>query len=491
MELPEGWVEVELGKVCEKAKIVQRKNVEPESKLIYLDIGAIDSVTNQIIRHKEYTWKDAPSRAQQIVHKDDILFSTVRTYLRNIAQVETKLYDGQIASSGFTVIRGNPVATNPKFLFYLTLSQSFLQPLNELQTGTSYPAVRDSDVFSQKIPLPPLPEQHRIVAKIEALFTSLDRGIASLKTAQQQLKIYSQAVLKWAFEGKLTEVWRAQQKTLPDGKEILTLLKSEKKEVCQKKGIKLKDTQPISSEELSELPELPIQMAWARLNDLIWSVKDGPHYSPSYQESGIPFISGGNIKQDGIDFKKAKYISVELHEELSKRCKPEKGDILYTKGGTTGIARVNTYDFEFNVWVHVAVLKHLPSINPFYLQHVLNSQHCYNQSQKYTHGVGNQDLGLTRMILITLPICSLEEQNQIVAAIESRLSVCDKLEETILQSLQQAEALRQSILKKAFAGQLVPQDPNDEPASVLLERIRAERLKATTGKIVKNKKSDK
>ncbi|MBK8080632.1 MAG: restriction endonuclease subunit S [Saprospiraceae bacterium] len=200
------------------------------------------------------------------------------------------------------------------------------------------------------------------------------------------------------------------------------------------------------------MPKLPNGGAWVKLGEILWSVKDGPHYSPKYQAHGIPFISGGNIRPNEIDFKNVKYISQELHDELSRRCKPMKMDVLYTKGGTTGIAKVNDYDIEFNVWVHVAVLKAIPSINPYYLQHALNSNHCYKQSQKYTHGVGNQDLGLTRMILITLPVYTLEEQQVIVSELESKLTVCNKIEETISQSLLQVEALRQSILKKALRG---------------------------------------
>ena len=209
----------------------------------------------------------------------------------------------------------------------------------------------------------------------------------------------------------------------------------------------------------------------------MWSVKDGPHYSPKYSNSGIPFITGGNIQPTGIDFFSAKFITPELHKELSQRCKPERGDVLYTKGGTTGIARVNTYDLDFNVWVHVAVLKTTISLEPFYLQHALNSPGCYAQSQKYTHGVGNQDLGLTRMVNIVLPLCCIAEQKQIIQIADRMTYELDKIEDEIEKALTEANALRQSVLKKAFGGQLIPQDPHDEPASVLLDRIRVEREK--------------
>src|SRR5207249_8155990 len=119
------------------------------------------------VEPKNYSGADAPSRARQLVQAHDILFSTVRTYLRNIALVPEG-YDGQIASTGFAVLRADEIQY--KYLFYYCLTERFLTPLNELRRGTSYPAVRDGDVREQPIPLAPLPEQHRIVAEIEKQF---------------------------------------------------------------------------------------------------------------------------------------------------------------------------------------------------------------------------------------------------------------------------------------------------------------------------------
>jgi type I restriction enzyme, S subunit len=219
IDIPKHWEIKKLGEVCLKVDAVKRKDKNPEEEFLYLDIGGIDNNTNKILSHKNYQWKDAPSRAQQIVYIDDVLFSTVRTYMKNIAIVENKVFDGQIASSGFAVIRGNMKIANAKFIFYYSLSQKFLQPLNQLQTGSSYPAVRDKDVFSQPFPVPPLPEQKAIVAKIEELLSELENGKQQLLTAQQQLKVYRQSLLKWAFEGKLTNK-KVKDGELPKGWKI-------------------------------------------------------------------------------------------------------------------------------------------------------------------------------------------------------------------------------------------------------------------------------
>ncbi len=201
-DLPKEWKWVKLGQVCEKVTII-KKGKKSNEKFYYLDIGAIDNNLNKIVSHKEYEWKDAPSRAQQIVYKNDLLFSTVRTYLKKIAMIESGIYNGQIASSGFTVIRSIQNILLPKYIFYYSLSNDFLEPLNQLQTGSSYPAVRDSDVFAQLIPLASLIEQHQIVQQIESRLSVADKLEETITNSLQQAAALRQSILKKAFEGKL------------------------------------------------------------------------------------------------------------------------------------------------------------------------------------------------------------------------------------------------------------------------------------------------
>jgi type I restriction enzyme, S subunit len=408
-KLPKDWKWVKLGEVCEKVETVKRKEKKPEEELLYLDIGGIDNSSNKILSHKNYKWKDAPSRAQQIVFKDDVLFSTVRTYMKNIAIVENKIYDGQIASSGFCVIRGNKEIANPKFIFYYTVSQNFLRPLNELQTGSSYPAVRDKDVFIQPFPLPQKTIQLAIVSKIEELFSELDKGIEQLKTAQQQLKTYRQAVLKWAFEGKLTN------DNVKDG-------------------------------------ELPEGWKWVKIEDATISLdnKRKPINKDERKKrhGNIPYY-GANGQVGWID----DYI---FDEPLV--CVVEDETF-------TGREIPFSYKITGQTWVnnHAHVLKPNEGLNIDFL----NYQLFYYPFLRLTTGTtGRKKLTKNALRNAPIKICSLEEQVEVVQEIESRLSVADKMEESITQSMQQAEALRQSILKKAFEGKLLESDVAESYANV-------------------------
>ena len=380
---------------------------------------------------------------------------------------------------------------DPRFLeLYLQTGQA-LAEIDRMKTGGSDSGLNlTHERFRElRVPVAPFNEQVRIADEIEKQFTRLDTATAALKRVQANLKRYRASVLKAACEGRLVpteaELARREGRSYEPASLLLNRILAERRSRWEAEQLnKYRITKKLPSDQKLKAgykpptdPDLAfhdIPEGWSvtNLGQVAWSVKDGPHYSPKYAQSGIPFVTGGQVRPSGVDFDSAKRISPALHAELTRRCKPETGDILYTKGGTTGIARVNTYDFEFSVWVHVAVLKLVPSIDPFYVQHVLNSPSCFAQAQRFTHGVGNQDLGLTRMVRITFGLPPLREQRRIVEEADRRLSVIEELEAQASTNLAKAQQLRQAILRRAFEGSLVFQDPHDEPAKALLERIR-------------------
>lgn len=220
---------VELKTVCYSVQNIS-KSINPSDSFLYIDIGCIDNATNRVVCNKQYLWKEAPSRAKQIIKSGDILFSTVRTYLKNIAMVPEK-YDGQIGSTGFCVIRPKKDCLDSQYIFHYVLWDKFINHISTFQTGTSYPAVRDDDVFSQLIPIPDLPSQKLIVNEIESRFSVCDKMEETINNSLEQAAALRQSILKQAFEGKLTEDWRKKHPDLISGENSAkTLLERIKKE---------------------------------------------------------------------------------------------------------------------------------------------------------------------------------------------------------------------------------------------------------------------
>ncbi len=387
-------------------------------------------------------------------------------------------------SKPFSYINGNAMALDHlnESICSMSYLHRFLQArgFDDVISGSAQPQITQEGLRKVDIPIAPRQEQKRIADKLDTVLTRVDAVNTRLARVAPLLKRFRQSVLAAATSGRLTEDWRISS-NLDDSStsERVAEILFKRKEMWNGRG---KYTLPFAAADVSSAAFLDIPKSWIRgtLDQVAWSVKDGPHFSPEYTSQGIPFISGRNIRPGKIDLSNAKFISKELHAELSQRCKPSYGDVLYTKGGTTGIAAVNTLSADFNVWVHVAVLKLLPPafVDPFFVQHALNSPACYEQSQLYTHGVGNQDLGLTRMIKIILPIPPVQEQAEIVRRVETLFAFADRLEARLAQAQTAATRLTPALLAKAFRGELVPQDPNDEPAAELLRRLQAERASA-------------
>lgn len=293
----------------------------------------------------------------------------------------------------------------------------------------------DKQLFKNLIiNLPPIKEQGRIVEKIEELFSDIDNGIKDLKTAQAQIKQYRQSVLKSAFEGKLYKT-------------------SEWKEV--------------------------------KLNSI--SMKIGSGATPkggkhSYYKAGIPIIRSMNVLMNHFSSIGLAYLNDEQAEQL-KNVITEKDDVLLNITGASIGRTCVLPDYYVNARVnqHVAIIRTTNKIVSKFLSFYLSTPYMQNKINNENYGVTRQALTKSTIENFDIPLPSLPEQQQIVAEIEKRFLVADELEKAVNEGLEKADKLKQSILKKAFEGKLVPQDPNDEPASALLDRIKKEQ-KPTKGK---------
>lgn len=380
-----------------------------------------------------------------------------------------------------------------KFLFYFF---KFIEKkLDEKGTGTTFRAISGDTLKDVSLYLPPLPEQHRIVAKIEALFSELDKGIESFKTVREQLKIYRQALLKHAFSGKLTEQWRAENADkLETAEALLQRIQAEREQRYQqllndweangKQGSKPKSPKtlpPLTTKELAELPDLPEGWVWVRFGNTNVDVSDGPFgsnlKSSDYVDSGVRVIRLENIGSLEFIEDKESFVT-EAKYDFLKNYTVTSGDIVFSSFITENV-RVALVPQSITKAINKAdcfcIRFYDNSLSNHYVLMYLSTRHVFKQLEGLIHGVGRPRINTTQLKEIAIPACGADEQQAIVSEIEASLSMANQLDQILTTTLQQAEVLRQSILKKAFSGQLVPQDPNDESASVLLERIQAEK----------------
>jgi len=315
-------------------------------------------------------------------------------------------------------------------------------------------------------PLPPKPTQQAIVSKIEELFSELDKGIENLRLAQQQLKTYRQSVLKWAFEGKLTNNLDSRNNRdkydsfdLNDEHDVSIAAEPEA-------GYKTKKNQGNQNNHInhsSDKDELPEGWKWVKTSDVIEIINNGYTPTSQYLSQGsgeVPFIKVYNLNFNGsLNFiKNPTFIPLANHKKDLKRSICLPGDVLINiVGPPLGKVSIVTNQYpEWNINQAIVMFRPNEKVLSKYISYFMQNSVTINwleNTSKATAGQWNVKVSTCREI--PFPFCSIEEQHNIVQAIESRLSVADKMEESITQSLQQAEALRQSILKKAFEGKLI------------------------------------
>lgn len=385
----------------------------------------------------------------------------------------------KVKSSAMKILVPTSELVNMDFAYYA-------MQVNQIRSDT-HKRYWISVYAKKKFLLPSLLEQKAIVSKIEELFSDLDKGIADLKKAQDQLVIFRQAVLKKAFEGDLTKEWREKNQLIPSFDFLQAVAQERKETDFDKKSIYRKKIshefdfsrdkviKTWSQGTLDKLIYIAARIGWRGLK------------KSEYTEHGPLFLSVHSLNHGKyVDYSEAFHISEDRYIE-SPEIQLEEGDVLLCKDGA-GIGKigiVKDLPGPGSVNSSVLIIRGMGILNQEFLYYLFSGPKLQSIVSQRITGSTTPHLFQNDIRKFELLIPPMEEQLQIVQEIESRLSVCDKVEQSITESLEKAKALRQSILKKAFEGTLLSEQEikackaakNYEPASVLLKKIKAEKKK--------------
>lgn len=444
--LPESW---ELVKLVEQLNFLSTGVKEFKGTKKYYSTGSIKE--NEVTPEGEFNYTNRPSRANRITEIGDVLQARMKDTDKGI--LIDKELNGQLFSTGFLQIRPFGNTYNNKLLYYLIKSEFFISQKNDLATGSTQEALTDNGANEIVIPLPPYAEQQRIVAKLDNVMQKVESNKQRLEKIPKLLKRFRQSVLISAISGKLTEEWR------------------------EKYGVK---------EDWEEV----------ELNTLIpkGGIFDGPFGSNlktvDYKDKGIRVVRLENIEHMYFVFEKETFITNEKYQTLTRHTVGE-GDIIFSsfiseeiracilpKLPTKAIAKADCF----------CIRPDETKIDKVFLLYSLVSMRSYEQLVMNIHGATRPRINTTQLkqLLILLP--KVKEQKKIVRKVEQLFAFADKIEARYSKAKNMLDKLPQSILAKAFRGELVSQNPDDEPASVLLERIKKEKEKAKEVKKTKGKK---
>lgn len=514
-EVPSSWGFPTLEEIVEVNPKLDKSQFEDDLDVSFVPMPAVEAESGGIDVSESRKFSDV-KKGYTAFQEKDVLFAKITPCTENgkMAVVPSVRNGLGFGSTEFHVLRSYS-GISPQYVYYYVSSKLFrIEAEFNMAGAVGQRRVSAPWLSEAEIPLPPSSEQHRIVAKIEELFSELDKGIESLKTAREQLKVYRQALLKHAFEGKLTDQWRTENAgKLESADQLLERIKQEREVRYQqqleewkaavqqweangregKKPRNPKKPQPVVStgnnEDSSDYEELPDGWLLTQVDSVSDVLSGFAFKSKDFCSEGVPVIKIANVSYGEFIEKTQEYLPIAFLES-AREFIITPGDFLIalTRPITNNQTKVCEYpaDAPFGLLnQRVACLKNI-QIDEQYLLLYLSSVKFRDAIRSKFSETLQPNLSPKDLSATTLPLCSLIEQREVVAILDAQLSVLDRQEVGLEASLQQSEALRQSILKKAFSGQLVPQDPNDEPASVLLERIAKEKEEAAA-KANKNK----
>ena len=481
--LPPGWAVSTLGEICDKPEYGWTTKA-------VTDEGGLKLLRTTDISKGPIDWPTVPFCEQGPPSPERFLLSDGDIVISRAGSIGLSALIDNCPAAVFAsyLIRFRAESgVDRKYLHYFLSSPSYWEQIAQESAGIALQNVNAKKLSGITIPLPPLAEQRRIVAEIETQFTRLDASVAALRRAQANLKRYRASILKDACEGRLvlTEAELALL-SLPkdEGREyepagvLLERILAERRarwESQEKRRGKYKEP---SAPDVSALPQLPEGWVWATVEQLSARIQYGTSNKADTDTSGVPVLRMGNIQEGALDFTNLKFLPSQSEEVERTLLNP--GDLVFNRTNSpelVGKSAVYKEGHPSACFASYLIRVAFPeNFLPDYVCFFINSQHGREYiAQVRSQQVGQANVNGTKLAAMPIPLPPLAEQRRIVAEVERRLSVIQQAEATVEASLARAERLRQSILKQAFSGRLAPQDPNDEPASALLERIRAER----------------
>jgi type I restriction enzyme, S subunit len=480
---PKGWATTTLGAIAEPSR--ERASPLEAPALRYVGLEHIEPHSMKLLGHG-YAHETRSSSVR--FSRGDILYGKMRPYLNKVWVAE---FDG-VCSAEFLVFKSHE-GLNSQFLALRLNSEDFVTFANRQVSGER-PRVDFEKLSRFPILLPPLAEQEKIVVKLTASLSRVGRAKTATLRAHDRLRLYRTAVLDSAVTGQLTNVWRESRFRegeigTEDGQDYLRRLLVARRAAWEQAELKRlhqigknpqdsnwKSRYPEPRTPITEgLPELPSTWLWATLEQVSTRVTVGyvGEMKNEYVNKGIPFLRSQNVRPNRFEPEGIVFIGEEFHAKLAKS-KITPGDVVVVRSGvgvgTTcvipeSLGEANCSDL---------VLIQSPLIEPRFISFYMNSAARSHVAMGKV-GVAQPHFNTASVASLAVPLPEVHEQAEIVREVDLRFAAADRLATTLEQQLVRADATRQSFLREAFVGRLVPQDPSDEPASQLLGRIRIER----------------
>ena len=426
-KVPENWCWVKLGASAnlyngDRGSNYPSKKDYQSSGIPFINAGAI---VNGEIEEEEFNYiseeKYDALRAGKI-QQGDILYC-LRGSLGKTAIVKQNL-KGAISSS-LCILRTND-SLQKEFLYYLLCSNIIEYQQVLAENGSAQPNLSAASVIGYMIPLPPLPEQQRIVDRIENLFAKLDEAKQKAQDALDSFETRKAAILHKAFTGELTAQWRKEHDVGMESWEEKTL-----ESVCN-------------------------------------SIFDGDHMPPPKSEQGIPFLVISNVNTGHLSFEDTRFVPESYYEALSDTRKPQYGDVLYTLVGSYGIPVIVDREIPFCFQRHMALLKP-KDVNSYYLWYILQSREMFEKAASIATGTAQLTVPIKGLRRLKFNCASADEQTEIVRILDDLLAKEQQAKEAAEKMLEQIDLTKKAILARAFRGELGTNDPSEESAVELLK----------------------